>query len=253
MNVTAIIQARTGSTRLPGKVLADVCGRSMLARVCDRVARTTRVDTIVVATSVDPADREVVAECLRLGVECFCGSPQDVLDRYRRAAEAHRADPIVRITADCPLIDPEVVDAVVEAFLTQRPDYAANILCRTWPRGLDTEVLSADTLLRAWREAAAPYQRIHVTPYIYQHPERFHLLPVTRKTPACETPMGEEDLGDCRWTVDLPEDLQFVRAVYRRLDNRDTFGWRNVQELLAREPAIADLNRHVRQKELAQG
>lgn len=243
MNVVAIIQARMGSTRLPGKVLADVGGRSMLARVCDRVGRAALIDRVVVATTRRPGDRAIADECLRLGVASFRGSEQDVLDRYHRAATAHAAEAVVRITADCPLIDPDVVDQVVRALLEHEPDYAANTLQRSWPRGLDTEVMTAGALARAHRDATRPYQRTHVTPYIYQHPEMFRLHSVT----------GPEDLGHARWTVDVREDLEFVRAVYRRLGDDERFSWHDVRGLLAREPAIAKLNGNVRQKQLAEG
>ena len=243
MKVVAIIQARMGSTRLPGKVLAELAGRSMLCRVCDRAGRATLVDRVVVATTLWPDDEQIVAECDRLRVPCFRGSARDVLDRYYQAAAAWRADVVVRITADCPLIDPQVIDLVICAFLQHRADYASNTLRRTWPRGLDAEVMTAAALARACREAGRPYQRSHVTPYIYQHPRWFRLLPVT----------GPEDLGQTRWTVDLPEDLDFVRAVYSRLAGHEPFSWRHVQRLLVREPAIAGLNRHVRQKMLVEG
>ena len=242
MYVIAIIQARMGSTRLPGKVLADVGGRSMLARVCDRAGRATLVDRVVVATTLLPGDRPIVDECNRLAVACFRGSERDVLDRYHQAATAHAADAVVRITADCPLIEPEVIDQVVRAFLKKRPDYAANTLRRTWPRGLDTEVISGPALARACREATQPHERAHVTPYVYQHPESFRVLSVT----------GGNDFSDGRWTVDTSEDLELVRAVYRRLAG-ERFSWRGVWRLLTREPAIAELNRHVRQRELVEG
>ena len=267
MKIIAIIQARMGSTRLPGKVLADLGGRSMLARVCSRVARAATVDQVVVATPREPQDQPIVDECRRLAVACFRGSEQDVLDRYYHAAEAYRAGAVVRVTADCPLIDPEVIDRVVEAYKKRghstfcdtgirsagaaRPQkvecplfsYASNTLQRTWPRGLDTEVFGVEALARAWHEAAQPHQRVHVTPYIYEHPELFQLASVT----------GPEDFGNRRWTVDWPEDLQFVRAVYERLEDNTTFSWRDVQRLLGREPDLAELNRNVRQKELAEG
>jgi len=243
MNVTAIIQARMGSTRLPGKVLADVGGRSMLARVCTRLQRAVLVDRILVATTQRPDDDRIVAECDRLAVACFRGSQHDVLDRYQRAAAAYEADVVVRITADCPLIDPTVVDCVVGAFLHHRPDYASNTLQRTWPRGLDTEVMTAAALARACREATESYQRIHVTPYLYHHAESFRLLSVA----------GPEDRGHCRWTVDVAEDLEFVRAVYQRMGNDGVFSWQQVWEVLVREPALAERNRHVHQKQLVEG
>ncbi len=242
-NVVAIIQARLGSTRLPGKVLAPIGGMSMLARVCQRVGRAATLRRTVVATTLQPADRAIVEECNRLGMACFCGSEHDVLDRYCRAAAACSADAVVRITADCPLIDPDVIDQVVEAFLGARADYVANTLWRTWPRGLDTEVIASSALARTWREALEPHERCHVTPYLYQHPDSFRLLSVENQYGHCEG----------RWTVDLPEDLEFVRAVYQRLGDDGSFGWRDVWRLLAREPNLARINQHVRQKALAEG
>jgi len=260
MKVVAIIQARMASTRLPGKVLADIGGRSMLARVCRRVQRATTVDRLVVAATDRPGDGPIVDRCRQLGIACFRGSEPDVLDRYHKAAKAHAADVVVRITSDCPLIDPEVIDQVVREkgditdfrghnreksvmspFLSAA-DYASNTIERTWPRGLDTEVMTADALRRAAREATEPYQREHVTPYIYQHPEKFRLLSVT----------AEENHGHERWTVDTPEDLEFVRTVYRELGGGETFSWHDVRDLLARKPQLAEINRHVRQKQLAE-
>jgi len=239
-HVVAVVQARTGSTRLPGKVLADVAGRSMLARVCERLGRAETIDRVIVATTTGPADRAVAAECARLGVACFRGSEGDVLGRYHGAAAACGAGVVVRVTADCPLIDPEVVDRVVLAFLDARPDYASNTLTRTWPRGLDAEVFPAAALARAHREARLPYEREHVTPYFYGHPERFRLQSVT----------GPGRLAHHRWTVDTPDDLRLIRTIYARLGPDGTFSWRDAARLFDREPALADLNRHVRQKPL---
>ena len=244
MNVVAIIQARIGSSRLYGKALADIGGRSMLARVVRRVRRARLVDRVEVATTTGAADDRIVAECGRLGVACFRGDAEDVLDRYHQAAVAARADAVVRVTADCPLIDPELIDGVVRAFLDWQPDFAANTLRRTYPRGLDTEVMTAAALARAWREARKPYERMHVTPYLYGHPEFFRLAAVAG---------GAVDLSSGRWTVDTPEDLEFVRTVYRRLGVDGAFWWRDVCRLLAREPSLAVVNRGVRQKELIQG
>jgi spore coat polysaccharide biosynthesis protein SpsF (cytidylyltransferase family) len=243
MRIVAIIQARMGSSRLPGKVLLPIEGRSMLQWVCRRARQAALVDQVVVATTRQACDDVVADECRRLGVACFRGVEDDVLDRYCRAAEAHRADLVVRITADCPLIDAELIDDVVVAALQHEPDYASNVLRRTYPRGLDTEVATAAALARAWREAREPYQRVHVMPYFYQHPELFRLHSVT----------GDEDLSGHRWTVDSPEDLEFVRGVCRRLAGADAFSWRDVLRLVEREPGLADVNRHVRQKQLVDG
>jgi spore coat polysaccharide biosynthesis protein SpsF len=232
-----------GSTRLPGKVLRDLGGRTMLARVVRRVRRAALTGSVVVATTTEPEDAPIVEECRRLSVACFRGSPHDVLHRYHQAALAHRADAVVRVTADCPLIDPQVTDQVIRAFLNERPDYASNVLKRTYPRGLDTEVIGAGALARAEKEARRPYERVHVTPYIYRQPESFRLLAVT----------GGGDHSGSRWTVDSAEDLRFVQAVYQRLDGDDSFSWHEVRRLLAAEPHLTDMNRHVRQKQLVEG
>jgi len=243
MGVIAVIQARMGSTRLPGKVLKDIGGATMLARVVRRTQRARLLDGVVIATSVAEPDEAVVIEASKLGVPVFRGSEEDVLDRYYQAALAHKAEVVARITSDCPLIDAEVIDHVVSVFLHEAPDYASNSLIRTYPRGLDIEVMAMEALARAWREAREPYERAHVTPYIYRNPEKFRLLSVKSDT----------DYSAYRWTVDTPEDLELVRAVYARLDCGDDFGWRDVLEVQAREPGLIELNRHIRQKALEEG
>lgn len=243
MKVVAIVQARMGSTRLPGKVLEDIGGQPMLARVVRRAQRATLVDQVVVATTGNKADKAIVAECARLNVPAFRGDEEDVLDRTYQAAAAHGAEAVVRITSDCPLIEPEIVDRVVDAFLKTRPDYASNFLERTYPRGLDTEVMTCTALESAWREAQEPYQRVHVTPYLYQHPHKFNLLSV----------MNDTNYASHRWTVDTQEDLDFVREVYSRLGNGDGITWTQVLDLLAREPKLLQLNRAIRQKALSEG
>jgi spore coat polysaccharide biosynthesis protein SpsF len=237
--VVAIVQARMGSVRLPGKVLAEIEGQPMLWRVLQRTRATQTLDEIVVATSVEPADDAIAAFCGEHECACFRGSEIDVLDRYYQAAREYDADAVVRITSDCPLIDPEVTDKTVYAFLKQRPDYASNSLDRTYPRGLDTEVIARPALERAWRAAREAYQRVHVTPYIYQNPGKFKILSVR----------GEIDYSAYRWTVDTPEDLKFVRAVYAHMEEK-LFCWGDVIGLLERKPELAEINRSVAQKEL---
>jgi spore coat polysaccharide biosynthesis protein SpsF len=243
VRVVAIVQARMGSTRLPGKVLRRIGTRTMLARVVERTQRASMLDEVVVATTTGADDEAIVAECRRLGVPVFRGKEQDVLDRYWQAARAHQAQMVVRITSDCPLIEPEVIDRVVDAFLHVAPDYASNTLERSYPRGLDTEAVGLAALERAWHEATEAYQRVHVTPYLYQHPELFRLLSVT----------GDVDRSDYRWTVDTLEDLAFVREVYERLGDDGTIGWMEVLDLLVHEPDLAELNRPVQQKALQDG
>ena len=241
--MVAIVQARMGSTRLPGKVLKDIAGQTMLARVMDRLRRARLIDSLLVATTDRPADDAIVEECRRCQLPVFRGDQDDVLDRYYRAAQLTKADAIVRVTSDCPLIDPEVTDKTIAAFLESRPDYAANNLVRTYPRGLDTEVVWMNALAHAWQQAQKSYERSHVTAYIYEHPAEFKILPVT----------GHADYSSHRWTVDTPEDLEFVRAVYTRLKDDADFLWRDVLALVEREPQLAELNRSIAQKALHEG
>jgi spore coat polysaccharide biosynthesis protein SpsF len=230
----AIVQARTGSTRLPGKALLDIEGQTMLARVVGRVERAQQVDEVVVATTELAADDAIVAECARLGVRVFRGSEHDVLSRYAGAAATFGAGPVVRITSDCPLVDAEVIDEIVSALGSA--DFAANTLRRTYPQGLDVEVATRQTLDKTAREAAAPFEREHVFPYVYKHPELFQLVSVT-----CD-----DDWSSLRWTVDEAADIEFVRAVYTHLV--DPFSWRDVVALLDRAPELAEINRGVRHR-----
>ena len=243
MKVVAIIQARMGSTRLPGKVLKDIGGNTMLARVVRRAQRASSLDGILVATTTKTADDAIVSECNRLHVPVYRGSEDDVLDRYYQAAQTVQADAVVRITSDCPFVDSDVIDKIVVSFLRERPDYASNFIKRTYPRGLDTEIMRITALKQAWQEASEAYQRTHVTPYIHGQPDKFHLLSVENET----------DVSQYRWTVDTAEDLTFSRAVYHRLGNDDSFSWLDVLELMRQEPELAKLNQHIRQKSLHEG
>lgn len=240
-----IIQAHMGSTRLPGKVLIDIGGQTMLARVISRARRAQTVRTIVVATSTSVNDDGLVEHVRTQGVDVFRGDDQDVLGRFYEAATAFHAEVIVRITADCPLIEPEIIDKVVTAFLAVYPkaDFAANTVQRTYPKGMDVEVASFAALECAWHQAEKSYQRAHVFPYIYENPDRFNLVSVT----------DEQDRAWMRWTVDTKEDLEFVRAVYSALGNDDNVSWREVLDLLDRQPELLAINRDVQHKALEAG
>jgi len=232
-----------GSTRLPGKVMLDVCGQTVLARVVQRVRRSRLAGDVVIATTTKSSDDVVVEECTRLGAEVFRGSESDVLDRHYNAANHFHADAVVRICSDCPLIDPEIIDQTIQSFLDAQADYASNALERTYPRGLDTEVLTWQALERCWREARAFYQRSHVTPYIYENPDQFRIVRVR----------GRKDYSHCRWTLDTAEDLAFIRAVYERMEDKDGFSWRDVLSVLDEEPELMELNQHILQKVLQEG
>ena len=232
-----------GSTRLPGKVLKDLEGGTVLSRVIARAKRAATIGEVIVATSDAAGDDVIVTECKKLNAKVFRGDEKDVLDRYYRAAQLFKAEVVVRITADCPLIDPGLVDETVRKFLDERPDYASNALERTYPRGLDTEVFTVRALELAWSKSTDAYQRAHVAPYMYQNPQLFKVLAIK----------GEKDYSSLRWTLDTEEDLEFLRAVYSRFSGRDDFEWRDVLSVLEREPHLSELNRNVAQKDLHEG
>ena len=245
LKTVAIIQARMGSTRLPGKVLMDLCGQTVLERVVRRVQKCKYVNKIVVATSILPVDDEIEKACRKIDVPVFRGSESDVLDRFLRAAYAHHADICVRITADCPLIDPGLSDEIIQRFMQANPavDYASNKIPQSYPRGLDTEVFSLAALKRAWENASQSYERTHVTIYMYEHPNQFSLLSIT----------NDVNRADWRWTLDTSEDLEFIRQIYSRLGVTDRFTWRDVLALLINEPALRNINQHVVQKMVREG
>lgn len=241
MSTFGFIQARMGSTRLPGKVLQPLAGRPLVAHVLERVAGTPGLDGVALLTSETPADEPLRRIGAELGVPVVAGSHDDVLDRFHLAAGQLGVDVILRVTADCPLVDPGVLGKLLALFRgTPGLNYAAVATgamaprdgLRRYPDGLDGEIVSAATLAIAWEEARDPYEREHVTPFVWRRPERFKLATL-------EAP---EDLGEERWTVDRAADLAFVQAVYERLADRESFGYRDVLELLAREPSLRELN-----------
>jgi len=237
LKVVAILQARMGSRRLPGKVLADIVGHPMLWHIVSRVHAMRRLEQVVVATSDQPSDDAIAMYCAKSGFECFRGSVSDVLDRYYNAAKHYGADIIVRITADCPLIDPGVIDKVLDVYLEGNYDYVSNTLRCTYPDGLDVEVFSFDALQRAFQEARAPIDREHVTPHIWTS-GRYRVCNVE----------SDVDLSprNLRWTVDEPADLEFVRNVYAYLwSERQLFGLADVLQLLDQKPELTEMNRGI--------
>jgi len=232
--VIAIIQARMGSTRFPGKVLSEVAGRPMLWHVVNRVRKAETVDEVVVATSNRSSDDAVAEFCIQNDIKFFRGSETDVLDRFYQTARHFNADVVVRITADCPLIDPQVVDRVVSTYLEGGYDYVTNTLRYTYPDGMDVEVFSFAALEKAWREARLPAEREHVTPYL-RASGRFRVFNVEN-----EVDLSKRNL---RWTVDEPADLEFVRAIYARLGgDKQPFGLSDILELLDKEPDLMKIN-----------
>ena len=241
--IVAIIQARMGSERLPGKVLLDIEGETMLARVVRRIQKARSIDEVVVATTTSKADEAVAVEADKLGVRVTRGSEEDVLDRFRQAAAESNAATIVRVSADSPLVDPEVTDMVVDAFVSQDVDYASNKLGPSFPLGLDVEAFSRDALEKTWKEATEAYERSHVTVRMYSSSTSMNLLPVTT------TP----DRHGWRWTVDTPEDLEFARQVFRRMGGGNDFSWRDVVTLIEENPELADINSHLKPKPIELG
>ena len=205
----AILQARMSSTRLPGKVLASVAGAPMILRQMERLRRARRLDRIVVATSTETGDDELAQVLTAAGVPVHRGDLQDVLGRFIGALDAFGpAETVVRLTADCPLADPGVLDATIARFYETDADYASNVAePRTFPKGLDIQVMRSQALRAAAAETTDPYDREHVTPFLYRHPDRFKLASHAQ----------EVQEGEVRWTVDRPDDLDFVRAVYDAL------------------------------------
>lgn len=286
LQIAAVIQARYASSRLPAKVLLDIGGKAMLSWVVERARQANTITEVIVATTNTAADDPVAALCQQQGYACVRGSELDVLDRYHQVILAHQPDVIVRITADCPLIDPGLIDETVFAYFGQylpeqrdpgafglpAPwDFAANRLpppfTRSYPIGLDVEVCSAAALERAWREAHQPHQREHVMPFLYdqaqisdsrqlaaqgwQLPPRPHSFE--------QSPPGEfrvlllqhtPDYGALRWTVDTPQDLDLVRLLAARLSTKEHFTWLDVLEIVQNEPELAQINAGIYHKSM---
>jgi spore coat polysaccharide biosynthesis protein SpsF len=247
MPTVAVIQARTGSTRLPGKVMYPLDGTPVLAHVVERVAAAAEaVDRTVVATSTEPPNEVIEATATRAGADVVRGSETDVLGRFERVVEEYDPDVLVRVTADCPLLSPAVLDRVVERLQQLSADYSSNILERTFPRGLDVEAFTADSFATVAEEATEPHHREHVTPYYHEQAERFDRVSVTSREVFDEEWLHERT--DLRLTLDEPADYELLRRVYAEvaydglLDVRDAI--RHVDE-----HGLDELNAHVEQKE----
>lgn len=257
--VVAIIQGRMSSSRLPGKILADIAGQPMLQRVFIRTSRAASVSQTIFATTTDSTDDPVAEYCDFSGIPFTRGSQFDVLDRYYQTASQFKADIVVRITADCPVIDSELIDNIVNTLLEDEYDFVCNRLPlpyqRTYPIGLDVEACTFKVLKKAWKEAKEPQHREHAMPYFY---EGVKLEVISRQLSAGESPRGFKvallhhttDFGDYRWTVDTPEDLEFMRQVYKHFDGRDDFTWKEVLDLVHNNPELARINANVQHKTL---
>jgi spore coat polysaccharide biosynthesis protein SpsF len=221
--ITAIIQARVKSTRLPNKVLLKLSGKTVLERVIERVKASKMVCNVIVATTVNREDLAIVEKCARLGISVFCGSENDVLDRYYQAARLFEAKQVVRITSDCPLIDPRIIDQVVKLHLNRKADYTSNTIIETYPDGEDVEVFSFTVLERAWKSAKLKSEREHVTAYIKKNPRIFKLVNLE----------SAENLANYRWTLDEARDYKLIKAIYRYfMSNNLSINIKNILEFL---------------------
>lgn len=245
MKIVAITQARMGSTRLPGKVLREVLGKPLLEYQIERVRSSKLIHQLVIATTTKETDQPIIELCKKLKVDYYRGSEEDVLSRYFHAAIQYEADIIVRLTSDCPLVDPDIIDAVITKFLSNDSnfDYVSNTIERSYPRGLDVEVFSMKALDLVIEKASRPVYREHVTPYIYLHPEQFNLGFIKNNI----------DLSSLRLTVDTEEDLELISRVITEFYNSNikSFVLKDIIDLSRKKPEWFLLNSHIEQKKLA--
>lgn len=249
MKTVAIIQARMGSGRLPGKIMLQLVDQPVLGHLLNRLSCSLRLDQVVIATTDKTADDAIEQLAHNRGVEVFRGSETDVLSRYYNAAQLFNADHIIRITSDCPLLDPVLLDRMVAHYHAilecgEEVDYLSNTLQRTYPRGLDIEIFSMAALSQCQAEATQDYEREHVTPYIYQHPEKFTIQHF----------LGERDLSAYRWTLDTREDWQFIQTIYQALyQEGKIISTADVLDYLELHPELSEINAHIEQKSFARG
>lgn len=245
MKKAAIIQTRMGSTRLPGKVMKIIMGKPIIEHVVNRVKASKEIDDIIIATTIKKEDDIIVEEAKKLNVKYFRGSEEDVLSRYYYAAKENNADIVIRITSDCPLIDPQIIDKIIKTFIEtskkEKIDYLSNTIERTYPRGLDVEVFNFETLEKAFKEADRPYQREHVTPYIYENLDVFNIKQFKNNA----------DYSGYRLTLDTIEDLKVIEMIYKDLYSENKlFYMDDIIKYLGKHPEILELNKDIRQKEL---
>ncbi|MNW45222.1 3-deoxy-manno-octulosonate cytidylyltransferase [compost metagenome] len=242
MNITAIIQARMGSTRLPGKVMKQLMDRTVLGHVITRCQAIPIISKVVVATTTLDEDQEICEEAMKYGVSVYRGSKDNVLSRYYEAATIEQSDVIVRITSDCPLIDPKISEDVINSFLHNDYDYVSSGLSNTFPRGLDTEVFTYKALQEAYNRATKEYEFEHVTPYIYQHRDKFKVATYKNST----------DQSQYRLTLDTEEDWELIFKIYNDVYTGNVFYWNDIFDLLVRKPELIKINAEVRQKLLGE-
>lgn len=233
--ILAILQARVSSTRLPGKVLKPILGQPMILRQIERIQRAKKIHRFLVATSIDQTDDRLAELCTENGIPCFRGNLEDVLDRFYEAATPMRPEHVVRLTGDCPIADPQLIDDVISFYLKGDFDYVSNTLEPTFPDGLDTEVFKYKCLEQAWKEAVLPSQREHVTPFIYQQPDRFKIGNFKNTV----------NLSGLRWTVDEPADFELISIIYNSLYSKNPkFTTNDILAFLDSHPDLKSMNTH---------
>jgi len=241
VNIVAIVQARMGSTRLPGKVLKKIKDKVVIDYVIERLRFCENLNDIIIATTTSKKDDILQRYAVSKGINCFRGSEEDVLSRYYHAAKKYGADQVVRITSDCPLIDPNIVDEVVTRHIKKKADYTANTIKRTYPRGLDVEIFTLDILEESYHDADKQYQREHVTPYIKEHPEKFKLQNIEAK--------GKLKRPDIRITLDTKEDFELIEKILLNFDTLN-FTSEEIIDFLDKHPKLLEINKTIKQKEL---
>jgi spore coat polysaccharide biosynthesis protein SpsF len=247
LGIAAIVQARFGSTRLPGKILKEIYHKPMLWHVVNRLSHSKLIEKTIVATTNLAEDDQVQEFCEANNFLFYRGSPEDVLSRYYNAAESFEAKIIVRITSDCPVIDYSIVDRMLEEFISEsrlgKLEYLSNVLIRTFPRGLDTEIFSFSALTKAHQATTRKYEREHVTPYIYNHPNIFALKNFS----------NEKDYSFHRWTVDTQEDFNLIEKIYKSLyEKNKLFLFEDILKLFEEDPDLIRINQNIQQKKIGE-
>jgi len=240
MSINIILQARMSSTRLPGKVLKPILGKPMLAHQLLRLQQLTRVNNIIVATSDEVSDDEIEQLCHNLEFPCYRGNLHNVLDRYYQTSQHYPSEHIIRITGDCPLIDVDIINSVIDLHLSTDADYSSNCAPATLPDGLDVEIFTAKVLFKTWQQAKKLSELEHVTPFMRSHPELFN----------CQNYHYHTDYSHLRWTVDEPEDFQLVKQIFGHLyPDKPYFNFADILELMTKKPALMKINRNFERNE----
>lgn len=244
MKKVIIVQARMTSERLPGKVLKEVLGKPLLGYQIERLKRVNLANNLCIATTENDSDNPIVSLCQAEGISYYRGSENDVLARFYGAAVKNEADIAIRVTGDCPIIDPMIIDKAIDLFIKQYDvyDYLSNTLVRTYPRGMDVEVFKFEALEKSFHNALSQLEREHVTPHIYLHPEEFRLGNL----------IGSEDYSNYRWTVDTQDDFNLIKEIIESLyPDNTSFTMKDCLQLIKNRPELALINHHIEQKKLS--